>query len=404
MTPAPLTYNWLARQLHWIMAALIFLMFLLGLTMTALPLSSTRLEMITWHKWLGISLLAMAGLRLIWRLVTPHPKLDNPAVPPLMEKAAKAGHMALYLLLFAVPLIGWMYSSAAGFEVILFEIVRLPDLVSKDKLLADQLALLHEVAAWSLMALVAGHIFAVLIHHLLYKDPVITRMRPNKSHLLILGVALAVGLSLFLNYRIINPPAELPVKAEDSGAAEKLAKTETAPDNTAATWKVDHKVSQLEFTATQKSAATKGSFKLYQLTKLHFDPITPEAAEVTLEVDISTLQLGNTLIEQTLLAKGWFDVKAHPKAIYQAKGFTPQGDNRYQLEGNLTINGITKPQLVELTIVAGESDVGQPSLTAEGTAEISRTSFNIGEGEWASTETLQDKVTLKIKVTAIKPQ
>lgn len=409
MKPAPLTYNWLARQLHWFMAALILFIFLLGLTMTALPLSETRLEMVTWHKWVGITILALAALRLIWRFATAHPSLSNPAIPPRMEQAAKLGHIALYLLLFIVPLLGWAYSSAAGFEVNLFQMIRLPELVAKDKALAETLALLHEIAAWSLMALVAGHILAALIHHIRYDDPVIRRMKPNWLHILTLGAAIAFGTALFLTYRLVQPVEEAAIEQTDemaqNAAPAKQPDAEQAPHKAQpakSSWQILLKQSQLEFTATQKDAATTGSFDLYQLTKLSFNKEQPEAAEVHVEVDIASLSLGNTLIQETLLTKEWFDVKEHPKATFTAKSFKPRGDDNYQLNGALTINGITKPLLVTLTITEQPGEEGTRRLKAEGTATISRTAYGIGDGVWARTDSLKDEVILKISVTATK--
>lgn len=407
MKPAPLTYNWLARQLHWFMAALILFIFLLGLTMTALPLSETRLEMITWHKWVGMTILALAVVRLLWRLATPHPSLTNPAIPPLMEQAAKLGHFALYLLLFIVPLLGWAYSSAAGFEVNLFQMIRLPDLVAKDKALAETLALLHEIAAWSLMALVAGHILAALIHHIRYDDPVIRRMKPNWLHILTLGAAIAFGTALLLTYRVVQPVDEVASERSTENKAETEAKEppltskkQAAEQPGKSNWQILLDESQLDFTATQKDAATTGSFELYQLTSLTFNKEQPEQAAVNVEVDIASLSLGNTLIEQTLLTKGWFNVKEHPKATFTAKSFKPEGADRYQMNGELTINGITKPLLVTLTITEQPGEEGSRRLKAEGSATISRTAYGIGDGEWASTDTLKDEVSLKISITA----
>lgn len=409
MKPAPLTYNWLARQLHWFTAALIVFLFLLGLTMTALPLSELRLNMVTWHKWLGLTLLGLIAFRLIWRLATSQPELKNPAIPHMMETAAKAGHLALYLLLLMTPMLGWLYSSAAGFEIVLFETFRLPDLVNKNKELADQLALYHEIAAWSLIALVAGHIGAVIIHHKRYHDPILKRMKPSLLHITLLSGALLLGGALFFNYRFINPPAHAP----DANEIERTEKVSAkSPDEVKeedkvrdkSVWQIDRGASQLQFTATQKSAATTGNFKLFKLNSLRFDAANPENANVSIEVDISSIELGNTLIEQTLLAKDWFDVKSHPSARFSATGFTHKGEDRYQLQGELTINGITTPQPVELVIMSDEEGESGKRITAEGTAIISRTKFGIGQGEWASTETLKDEVTLKIKVTATKPQ
>jgi polyisoprenoid-binding protein YceI len=234
-------------------------------------------------------------------------------------------------------------------------------------------------------------------------------MKPSLLHITLLSGALLLGSALFFNYRFINPPANAP----DANKTERTEKVSAkSPDEVKeedkvrdkSVWQIDRGASQLQFTATQKSAATTGNFKLFKLNTLRFDAANPENANVSIEVDISSIELGNTLIEQTLLAKDWFDVKSHPSARFSATGFTHKGEDRYQLQGELTINGITTPQPVELVIMSDEEGESGKRITAEGTAIISRTKFGIGQGEWASTETLKDEVTLKIKVTATKPQ
>ena len=405
--PQPARYNWLARQLHWIIAAAILLMFFLGFTMTALPLSETRLTMIAWHKWLGITILTLAVARLLWRYLSVRPDDHHPAVPAIMNRAAKLGHLALYALLLIVPLLGWLYSSAAGFKVVLFELVPIPDLVGKNKQLADLLAELHEIFAWTLLVLVIGHVAAVVIHHLRFKDPILTRMRPSALHVIALVAAIWFGTALFVYYRFVNPPVATVTEETANTIEKEKSAAQTTADRTAdpSSWQIATETSKLDFTATQKSAPTTGSFTIYRLEKLLFDASKPEDASVTVVVDINSIELGNTLIAQTLLGKDWFNVAEHPTATFSASGFKPLGDNRYQLNGELTINGITKPQPLTLTITEQTDPAnGARQLTATGEATISRLAFNIGQGEWSSTETLADEVLLSISVNAIKPQ
>lgn len=170
-----LRYAWPAVALHWLVAALIFVGFPLGLYMHELPLSPDKLRLYSYHKWIGITVLMLVSLRLVWRLThTPPPLPDS--VAPWQRKASKLVHLVLYVLLLAVPLSGWVMSSAKGFQTVWFGVLPLPDLVAKDKALGEQLAELHEVLNYTLLSFVALHIVAAIKHHFVERQPFLQRM------------------------------------------------------------------------------------------------------------------------------------------------------------------------------------------------------------------------------------
>jgi cytochrome b561 len=165
--------------LHWLLGLMIVGAFAVGLYMADLPMSPSRLKLFNWHKWAGITILALSVLRLLWRF-THRPPADLPA-PAWQNTAAHATHWALYALFFLVPLAGWAYSSAAGFPVVWFGVLPLPDFVGKDKALADLMKERHELLAWAMAALVALHIAAALKHHFIDRDGLLSRMRPGRD-------------------------------------------------------------------------------------------------------------------------------------------------------------------------------------------------------------------------------
>jgi cytochrome b561 len=177
-TPAPTRYTGVAMGFHWLLALLIVGTFCVGLYMADLPFSLSRVKLFNYHKWAGVTVLALSALRLLWRL-THRPPADLPA-PQWQQRAAHATHVALYALFFAVPLVGWAYSSAAGFPIVLFGVLPLPDFVPHDKALAELIKPWHETLAWAMALLVALHVAAALKHHFIDKDGLLDRMRPAR--------------------------------------------------------------------------------------------------------------------------------------------------------------------------------------------------------------------------------
>ena len=171
-------YTGIAKLFHWLLALMIVISFGVGLYMVDQPFSPQRLKLYNWHKWAGVTILALSALRLLWRLYKPAPAL--PATMPAWQKmASDLVHIFLYILFFAVPLTGWAYSSAAGFSIVWFGVLPLPDLVSKNRELAEFLKPFHWIAAYSLAAMVLIHIAAALKHHFIERDDVLKRMLPT---------------------------------------------------------------------------------------------------------------------------------------------------------------------------------------------------------------------------------
>jgi cytochrome b561 len=178
-TPSTGRYGGTAIALHWLLALLIAANFCVGLYMADLAMSMTRLKLYNYHKWTGATILLLAALRLLWRL-THRPPAELPA-PRWQHVAAQATHWGLYALFFAVPLVGWAYSSAAGFPLVVFGMIHLPDFVPHDRALAEAIKPWHGDLAWVLFALVALHVAAVGKHLVIDRDGVLRRMWPGRG-------------------------------------------------------------------------------------------------------------------------------------------------------------------------------------------------------------------------------
>lgn len=164
-----------AIALHWLTALIIAGAFPVGVLMGDMPISPFRIKIFVWHKWAGITVLLLSSLRLMWRASHAAPG-EQGLMPAWQLWASKGVQALLYTLLFAIPLTGWMYSSAAGYGVIYLNLIPLPNLVAKNKELADQLKDLHETLNWTMLALIGLHAAAALKHHFIDRDTVLLRM------------------------------------------------------------------------------------------------------------------------------------------------------------------------------------------------------------------------------------
>jgi cytochrome b561 len=182
MTAGSDRYSGVAIAFHWLLALAIIASLGVGLTMTGLPFSPARLKLYNWHKWAGITILVLSAARLLWRLAHRPPALPAPierAMPGWQRGAYHGTHLALYILFFAVPLLGWAYSSAAGFPVVWFGVLPLPDFVPVNKEFADiVLKPLHKSSAYLLATFVVLHIGAALKHQFIDRDQLLARMWP----------------------------------------------------------------------------------------------------------------------------------------------------------------------------------------------------------------------------------
>ena len=170
-------YTRTAVTLHWAIALLIFAAFPLGVYMHELPLSPDKLRLYSYHKWIGVSIFLLAVLRVTWRSTHRPPPL--PAAMPRWEKlAASTVHYLLDGRILAVPLSGWLMSSAKGVQTVWFGVLPLPDLLAKNKELGDLLKEVHESLNFAMLGLVLAHIGAAFKHHFIEHDEVLARMIP----------------------------------------------------------------------------------------------------------------------------------------------------------------------------------------------------------------------------------
>lgn len=171
------SYTRTAIFLHWLMAFGLIGAFGLGVYVEGLPFSPSKLKLISWHKWAGMTLLGLVVVRLLWRFTHRAPELPG-QMTPMARMAAHAGHWLLYVLMVAIPLTGWLASSAQGISVVWLGVWQLPDLIGKNPDLGTRLQDAHMVLNYLLLATVVGHVLAAVHHHFIKKDTVLARMLP----------------------------------------------------------------------------------------------------------------------------------------------------------------------------------------------------------------------------------
>lgn len=168
----------ISQLLHWTVAVLILVMAYLGLTMGDLPNGPDKIKTYALHKSIGITILALVALRLLWRLYAGTPR-PVPGSPRWQERIAALTHAAIYLLLFAIPLSGWVLNSAAGFPLRWFGLVNLPHIVGESHDLHELAEEAHELMFWVLALLVVAHAGAAFYHHIFQRDATLARMLPR---------------------------------------------------------------------------------------------------------------------------------------------------------------------------------------------------------------------------------
>ena len=173
----PARYGGLAQLFHWVIAALIVTQFVLARLAGDLPLGARKLGLLARHKSVGMTILMLAILRLLWRLKTARPELP-PDMSRLERIAAHGTHIAFYVLLFAMPLTGWMMSSAKSYSVSWFGLFTWPNLIGKNEAAFEFLRTMHDTLSDVLFAVAVLHILAALKHHFWNRDDVLKRMLP----------------------------------------------------------------------------------------------------------------------------------------------------------------------------------------------------------------------------------
>lgn len=166
----------LLRAFHWLVAAMILVQAVIGLSMVGMATTPEKVRKFALHKSIGITILALVLLRIAWRLTERRP-LDPPGMPRWQRRTAHTLHFALYLLILAIPLSGWWFNSTSNSPLVWFGLIEIPSLTGGyDPVWKPRALLLHQTLFWLLVAVLAVHVGAALWHHFKTRDDVLKRM------------------------------------------------------------------------------------------------------------------------------------------------------------------------------------------------------------------------------------
>jgi len=394
-------YSFIARLLHWLIAGLIIAQYILAeLSEWAEDSGSVveRLALLANHKSIGMTVLALAIIRLVWRLFNTPPSLPS-AMPQWQQLASHAAHWLIYLLIFCLPLSGWLMSSANAYSVSWFNIFVFPDLIGADKSSASFFHSVHEIMTEVLFVIVVVHIVAALKHHYIDKDGVLGRMASAFGWLIfIVTVVFVIGLFGRLG------SSEIGEQVSEGGGKESL--TTVAPINSqdgvsdAASvselpiWNIDYQKSYIKFTADQAGAPFDGVWEQWQAV-MQFDAQQLDKSVFNVTIDTTRVNSKDAERDGYIVGAEFFDTTVFKTATFVAQDFDAQTDLKFTSQGQLSIKGLSKAVLFTFTVTP-QGD----SVELIGSASIDRLAWNIGTGDWTDTSWVGQQVQVNVKVVA----
>jgi cytochrome b561/polyisoprenoid-binding protein YceI len=417
----PSRYSTAAIALHWLLAALLALQLALGWRLEDMGQGAAAFAAFQLHKSIGIAILLLSLARLSLRIALPPP-------PPLPDKVlnlrlAKAVHWLFYLVMIGGPVSGWIIASTARIKVptLVFGVLPWPHL-PLGRGWHEPAEVAHGALGWLLAGLVLLHVAGALRHHWLRED-LIGRMLPRglrewrvqsltvAAALTALGAAFAFAQTMPFGSGgaqsaapgaakpAIAPKLAEPVPtATPSPAATPSAQPSEEPTDEAlpaALWQVEPG-GRLSFRADYSGSPVDGSFKRWDAS-IKFSPDDLAGSSIRVSVDLGSVDTADADRDENLRSDGFFDVAAHPRAVFSSRAIRHRGGDRYEAAGTLAMHGVSVPLTLPFTVTIDGS-----RANASGSARLSRTAFGVGSGQWADTGAIADAVAVNFRLKARK--
>ena len=425
-------YSTVAIILHWLIGALLIFEIGLGHNMEEAE-GPTKFAVFQLHKSIGITILLLVVLRLLWRFMRRPPAVSAKG----WEKTlAHIVHGLFYVLLFALPITGWVTISTGRVVVptLLYGAFPWPDAPGFVGMAAvakkgwhDAAAFIHVNLANLMLLLFALHVLGALKHHFIDRDADIAKMAPGTRagswtdpRLWLIGISVVAAAALGLLWKPASQPAEAAAPAEavevaptpvvpanaaaadpapaqpDNAAVEEAAAEESAaatqePSN----WAIG-KGSSLRFHTSWSGAAIDGGFSGFDGT-IRFSPDQLDKSRVEIKVRTASVFSGDAQRDETMKSADWFDTGSHSLATFTADRFRKTGANSYVATGMLGIKGVTLPLSLPFTL-----DIKGDRATMRGTATVDRTAYRIGQGMFEATNEVPAAVRVDVAVNATR--
>ena len=387
----PQQYGLVSKAFHWSVAVLILGLLPVGFVMAAMEYSPLKLEVYGLHKSFGLLVFFLGLLRIVWRFYAPRPShLSTHAKWEMV--LATAAHFWLYVCMIGMPLTGWLMSSAGEFPVPFFGL-QLPYLIGKDPDLMRFFGDAHEILAFTLLFILALHMAGALKHHVMDKDATLRRMAGGGQGLavpalIILIAGASYGISALALYKDLT--------AQKQAAPAVVQHQAASPSETHAAngWAIAHDKSTLGFGVTLYGAKVQGAFKSYD-GDIVFDPADLAGAKAEINIDMASVDTGDTGRDDTIRGEAWFDVQNHPSARFITNSFESLPDGGYVAYGDLTLRGKTLPVYLPFTL-----EIADKTAHMLGKLTLNRLDFDIGAGSWADEKTVGHTVEISIDLTA----
>lgn len=415
---SPARYSATAIVLHWGIAALLLFQISLGWRLEDLPKGVTQFNGYQLHKSVGIAILLLSVLRVAVRFLKPHPApVTGNAAAVLL---AKAVHVLLYVVMIGGPLSGWIIVSTAKvrLQTMLFGVVPWPDLPVGAGL-HEPAEGLHGLLGFVGFLLIVLHVAGALFHHF-KRDDILARMMPgavrSRRALHIAAAIVVAGAFLAMVFgKTMSLGASPPAAPEASAPADEAsiaALPEAAPSEVAvpepsasalaedeaakaSAWKLD-KGGKLDFTADYTGDAINGSFTRWDAA-IRFSPEDLPGSSIRVTIDLASADTGDSQRDDMLKSDSFFNVVAHPKAVFTSSSIRQRGTGSYAAAGTLDLHGTKQPLTINFTLkIAGDK------ASASGQASLRRSSFGVGSAEWAGTDELKDPVGIAFSLKATR--
>ncbi|HVZ30379.1 MAG TPA: YceI family protein [Asticcacaulis sp.] len=419
------SYNIGSIILHWLIAGLILFMVLLGWRLD--PHGPHIVNLVFWHKSVGLSILLLSLLRIAIRVAYKVP--PEPPMPAWQLWIAKALHFSFYLVMIGMPLSGWAMVSTSARDIPFFGLFHWPHFpgvpieAGMEGPTHETFETIHKLIAKLLIyGMIPLHVLAALKHQFIDKDEVVEHMVPglkpepilNWRWLIPVGVVvLAVGTAegIYRGGPVKAEPAEsssptaASVEADmesvttESVVLSKQAGVASSAESSASvaavtSWTVDKAATKIAFTTSFEGEAINGGFSGYT-AQISFDPEQLPKSHVEVTIDLASVNSGDNDRDTTLKSDSFFNIAVTPKAVFEAKSFTKKDATHFVAHGKLTLHGTTKPVELPFTLTIKDG-----TANMSGSTTLDRTAFGVGSGDYAATDNVPAAVKVDITLKA----